>query len=397
VSAWPPFAALVTGLAVSQWARTLPALAAEGLSAELGLSPAALGVATGIYHAGFALGQVPCGVALDRYGVRRTVLGLLGVALLGILASAAAPSGPAFAAAQLVTGFGSSGGLMCSLRWAAHALPAEKFGAASGYILALGSIGLLASGTPSAWLIEGFGWRAAYLVAAGAAAGALALAALLIPRLPAAPTARSVLGDAAEVARLFAARPLLACNVLAFVGYAAFIVMRGLWAGPWLIEVRRLGLVPAGDALLLISLAMAAGPALWGFLDARLRARATMLGLSHMFGGGLLLLVAARIGDTGIDIVALTLFMLLTSSHVLVFAMVRARVDEAILGKAMSAVNFSFFAGAAVLQPLSGLAAGVAGPAGAIATLGILCAAGALLFLLLAPVPHPKIAARGTS
>lgn len=391
MSLYAPFAALITGHAVSQWVRTLPALAADGIAADLGLSPAALGLATGLYHAGFALGQVPCGVALDRYGVRATVLGLLSLALVAILASAAAPTGTTFALAQLATGFGCCGGLMSSLRWAAHALPAEKFGAASGYVLALGSAGLLASGTPSAWLIEGFGWRAAYLVASGFAALALGLAFLLIPSLPPTPSRRSVLADATEVARLFAARALLACNILAFVGYAAFIVVRGLWAGPWLIEVRGLALVPAGDALLAVSLAMAVGPALWGFLDARVGDRTTMLGASHIAGGLLLVAVAARLGGSAIDIAAITLFMLTTASHVLIFAMVRARVDEAILGKAMSAVNFSFFAGAAVLQPLSGVAAGIAGPAGAIALLGVLCTVGGALFLPLARTPHPML------
>jgi MFS family permease len=394
VSAYAPFAALITGHAVSQWVRTLPALAAEGISADLALSPAALGLATGLYHAGFALGQVPCGVALDRYGVRATVLGLLSLALVAILASAAAPTGATFAIAQFATGLGCCGGLMSSLRWAAHALPAERFGAASGYILALGSAGLLASGTPSAWLIEAHGWRAAYLVAGGFAALALGLAVLLIPRVPALPSHRSVLGDAAEVARLFASRALLACNILAFVGYAAFIVVRGLWAGPWLIEVRGLALVPAGDALLLVSLAMAAGPALWGFLDPRMRDRAAMLGASHIAGGLLLVAVAARLGGTASDIAAITLFMLATASHVLIFAMVRTRVDEAILGKAMSAVNFSFFGGAAVLQPLSGVAAGIAGPGGAIALLGGLCALGGAAFLPLARIRHPRLGAR---
>jgi predicted MFS family arabinose efflux permease len=393
VNPYPPFAALIAGLAVSQWVRTLPALAAEGLASSLALSPAALGLVTGLYHAGFALGQVPCGVALDRYGVRRTVLGLLSIAVVGVAASAVAPNGTAFAAAQLLTGLGCCGGLMCSLRWAAHALPAERFGAASGYVLALGSLGLLASGTPSAWLIEASGWRGAYAVAALFTAGALGLAFLLIPRTAQAPSLRSIRGDAIEVLGLFLARPLLPCIVLAIVGYAAFIVTRGLWAGPWLTEHLRLSLVAAGDALLVISLAMAAGPAIWGFLDPRIPARSAMLGGSHVLGGLLLLWLAG--GGAGIiaDVAALTLFMLLTSSHVLVFAMVRTRVEDAILGKAMSAVNLAFFGGAALLQPLSGLAADAFGLAGALGFLGLLCVAGALGFLVLARAPHAPITA----
>lgn len=387
MSPYPPFAALIAGHAVSQWVRTLPAVAAEGLMASLALSPGALGFATGLYHAGFAAGQVPCGVALDRYGVRRTVTALLAVAVLGMAGSAAAPSALWFGVAQLVTGFGCCGMLMCGLRWAAHALPAERFGAASGYILALGSIGLLASGTPSAWVIEAFGWRGAYAVAAMFGAATLGLAWALVPHTPTAPVTRSIAGDAAQVLGLFVSARLAPPVVLAFVGYSAFIATRGLWAGPWLTEHLGLALVPAGDALLVISLAMAAGPALWGFLDARTTRRAAMLAGSHLAGGLVLLWLAAGGGGVGADIAALTLFMTLTSSHVLLFAMTRARVEEAILGKAMSATNLAFFGGVAVLQPLSGLAAGVAGTAGALGFLGLACFAGAALFAMLARRP----------
>lgn len=388
---YPPFAALIAGHAVSQWVRTLPAVAAEGLMADLALSPGALGFATGLYHAGFAAGQVPCGVALDRYGVRRTVCALLAVAVLGMAGSAAAPGALWFGVAQLVTGFGCCGMLMCGLRWAAHALPAEKFGAASGYILALGSIGLLASGTPSAWVIEAFGWRGAYWVAGLCGAVTLALAAWLVPHTPTAPATRTVAGDAAEVLRLFVSARLAPPVALAFVGYAAFIATRGLWAGPWLTEQLGLALVPAGDALLVISLAMAAGPALWGFLDARTPRRAEMLAGSHVAGGLVLLWLATGGGGVAADIAALTLFMALTASHVLLFAMTRTRVEEAILGKAMSATNLAFFGGVAVLQPLSGLAAGAFGTQGALAFLGLACTVGAILFAWLAhrPVPMP--------
>lgn len=383
VNPYPPFVALVAGLAISQWARTLPALAAVGLSSDLALSPAGLAFATGLYHAGFALGQVPCGVALDRYGVRRTALGFLTVAVAGLVLSTAAQGVTAFAIGQALTGFGCSGGLIYNLRWAAHALPAERFGAASGYVLGLGSIGLMLSGTPSAWIILGFGWRGAYAAAGVLAVTSLLLTAWLVPPTPTAERSRSLMADAAEVLRLAVSRRLAPCAVLAFVAYAAFIGTRGLWAGPWLTDQLGLSLVRAGDALLLVSVAMAVGPALWGFLDSRIARRTALLAVSHLLGG-LVLLAIALLGLGAIaDITLLTTFMLLLGSHVLLFAVTHARVAEADLGKAMSALNLSFFVGTAVLQPLSGLAADAFGLAGALGLLGIACIGGAALFVAL--------------
>jgi predicted MFS family arabinose efflux permease len=378
-----PFAALIAGHIVSQWLRTLPAVAAEGLMADLLLSPGGLGLATGLYHAGFALGQIPTGVALDRFGVRQTVCVLLAIATLGACGSALAPNGTTFGLAQFTTGLGCCGMLMCGLRWTAYAMPPEKFGAVSGYILALGSIGLLASGTPSALLIEAFGWRGAYGMAAAAAAITLGLARVLVPYVPGQESSQSVLADARQVVRLFTSAALWPCVLLALVGYAAFIGVRGLWAGPWLTEVAGLPLVGAGHALLMISLAMAVGPALWGFIDRRMRSRVGALGWSHILGAALL--VPFGFGGLGVagDVAALTLFMALTASHILIFALARTRVEEAILGKAFSAVNLGFFGGVAVLQPLSGLAAGYGGPGAAIALLALGCGAGGVAFLWL--------------
>jgi predicted MFS family arabinose efflux permease len=378
-----PFGALIAGHIVSQWLRTLPAVVSDGLMRDLALSPGALGLATGLYHAGFALGQVPCGVALDRYGVRRTVSVLLSIATLGGAASALAPTGVLFGAAQFVTGLGCCGMLMCGLRWTAYAMPPEKFGAVSGYILALGSIGLLASGTPSALLVEVSGWRGAYGVAGGMAGVTALVAWYLVPHVPGLPATQSLLADAALVLKLFASRALWPCVLLALVGYAAFIGVRGLWAGPWLTGVAGLPLVQAGNALLVISLAMAVGPAVWGYVDRHSKGRVGLLVATHLLGG--LLLLPFGFGGFGVlgDIAALTLFMGLTASHILIFALARTRVPEAILGKSLSAVNLGFFGGVAVLQPLSGIAAGWGGPGAAIAFLAVLCALGAIAFLWL--------------
>ena len=72
-----PILVLALGHVFSNAVRTLPAVAADVLSRGLGLSPEGLAALTGAFPASFALAMIPVGVALDRYGVRRTSLGLL--------------------------------------------------------------------------------------------------------------------------------------------------------------------------------------------------------------------------------------------------------------------------------------------------------------------------------
>ena len=62
-----PFAA---GYYLSYLFRTINALIAADLTAELGLSAADLGLLTSIYFLVFAAAQMPFGVLLDRHGPR---------------------------------------------------------------------------------------------------------------------------------------------------------------------------------------------------------------------------------------------------------------------------------------------------------------------------------------
>ena len=82
-----PILALTLGHVFSNAVRTLPAMAADVLSRDLGLTPEALAALTGAFPAAFALAMVPVGVGLDRWGVRRTALVLLAIGGLRLRAS----------------------------------------------------------------------------------------------------------------------------------------------------------------------------------------------------------------------------------------------------------------------------------------------------------------------
>jgi predicted MFS family arabinose efflux permease len=384
VTAVPALGALVGAVSLSQWARTLPAVIAGGVMGEFGVSEAGLAAATAMVHLGFAVGQVPSGVALDRVGPRRTASVLLAIATAGLALTAAAPEPLSFALGQFLTGLGCSGVFMAGLVVAAQLLPPDRFGQIAGLMPALGGIGLLASGTPSAWLVDHGGWRAA--AAAAAAAGVLCLLAvrLLVPPLRPSRAGQHGLGaECLDVLILAVSPGLRAPVVLAFVGYAATLALRGLWAGPWLTDVLGFGLVQAGDVLVLLSVMMSVAPALFGWLDRHLHDRARILGLAHLAAAIVLAWLPLAGGRAAADIAAMAAVGTLIGSHVLLYPMTREAAPEGATGKALSAVNLSFFVGLTVLQPLSGLAARLAGLGAALAVFAAALAAGSVAFLAL--------------
>ncbi len=374
--------ALTCGHALSNAMRTLPALATDLLARDLGVAAESIASITGLFHFAFALGQIPVGVALDRFGVRPVAMVLISVASIGSLMAGLAGGPWSMAAAQVVMGLGFSGMLIAPMAYASSHMAAAQFGLWSGLILGLGNTGMLISASPLAWLIEVAGWRAGFY--AGAAFGALVLVLEFLFVRGVRPTPhpdRTLASDARDVVRLLGSRGLRAPIVLAFVSLAAIIGVRGLWGGPWLMDIKHLSRVETGNILLILTLALIAGPAFTGIADRRFGNRRLLVMGGHVASALLLFALLACVQMPAyVDAALLFAFGLGVTTHPLLFAIARARTTPEETGRALAAVNLAFFAGTALLLPASGLAAGYLGVAGAIGALAVALLAGCVLF-----------------
>ncbi len=384
--------ALTLGHVFSNAVRTLPAMAADVLQRDLGITADGLAALTGAFPAAFALTMLPVGVALDRFGVKPTALALLAVAAVGSLLGAVATGPWSMLGAQVVLGIGCSGMLMCPVTYAAKTLPPQQFGLWGGVIQAFGNTGMLLSASPLALLVDHAGWRSGYVACAVLAVGAALAVAVVVREVRAAPAARrSMMEDARDVIALGLSRTIRGPVVIAFASFAAVLGVRGLWGGPFLMDIKGLARVPAGHVLLACTVALIIGPAVAGMLERRFQKhRSTILVAGHLgAAAAILLLVAGGALGWGVaaDVVLLFAFGFLVSAQVICFALVRAAVPPERVGRALSAMNMSFFGGAAVLQAVSGVAASAGGVGAALLVFAIALIACTLAFLRL---PGPR-------
>jgi len=194
---------------------------------------------------------------------------------------------------------------------------------------------------------------------------------LLVPKQPAAQADQSSpLSQMAEVLRIGLSRPLRGLIALSLVSLAASLVLRGLWGGPWLMEIKALSRIEAGNMLGLFTLALIAGPVLMGMLDRSIGHRREILAATHSFAALLLALMAAGaphyplselLGVTAvparIDGVLFVVIGIGISTQPLLYGMTRQLVDAQNAGKALSAINLAFFLGAALMQSSTGVVA----------------------------------------
>ena len=387
--------ALACGHMLSTLLRTIPAISLDLMAADFHIEPQALASLTSVYHFAFAASQIPVGAAMDRFGVRPVSLSLLAGTVFGAVASGFATGPESFAVGQFMLGVATSGMLMCPMTLAAKQLSASRFGLWSGAILSIGNIGMLLSSSPLAFVIDTYGWRAGFWISAlGGIAVALAVF-VLVPNQPAEhKDDSSPLSQMVEVLRLGLSRPLRGLIALALVSLASSLVLRGLWGGPWLMQVKGLSRVEAGNQLGAFTLAMIAGPLLVGMIDRRVGRRRELVAGTHGFAALLLALMALGAPHLAVawlfgvtvmppqyDLALLVLIGLFTSAQPLLFGMSRQLVDAQVAGKALAAVNLAFFLGTALMQSITGAVAALAGLPAVLLFMAAALMVGVVIFL----------------
>jgi MFS family permease len=367
-AAWVMLLTLARGFTLSQAFRTLAAIMGPPLAGQLHLSPQQLGLWAAAFHFSFGAMQPVMGVMLDLYGVRRTILLVFPLAVVGAALSSQADSYALLIVGQMLIGIGCAPAfLVCTVFIGRH-FSAQRFTATSGLTMSVSSLGVLFTATPLAWLIEMWSWRWGFGVLTGGALLAWGAIWALVHEppgsAPAAGARPSPLTALREMLGLFTLPHTLGLVALSAVAYASFITLRGLWLGPLLIERHGFSLVQSGNVALAMTLASMASPALFGRLDPG-GARRTRLVLAMAVISATLLGAMGLLHAAWADVPLAVALGVLSGYHVLQYGYVRDSYPLAMRGRALSLYTMAMFLGVALMQWASGLAASVATHAGA--------------------------------
>jgi len=395
--------ALTCAIVISQAFRSVATILAQPLKAQFDLSAQALGVFSSAYHFTFGALQFFMGMSIDVYGVRRTVLAAFPFAIAGALLSVLAPSLNWLVLGQMLIGIGCAPAFLVSTVFIARHFSPARFAALSGLALGLGSMGMMITSTPLAWLVQHYSWPAGFV-----ALGVCALLAWLLiwwlvhePARAAPGNTPSMLEALRSYGPLFKLPYTAGILLMGFVGYASFITLRGLWLGPMLNARHDLSLVQCGNVALIVSIMSTFSLPLFGRFDpgtVRRRRRIVACGLTV---ATLFALMAFNFGasmsaeaGTVIDAALCVAVGMFSGYSALQYANVRSAYPETMTGRAMGLFNMATFLGAAFMQWFTGLTASVAQSHGiepftvVFATIAVMLAAGALSFAWLPKPPN---------
>lgn len=385
---------LISGFSLSQAFRTAAAIMAPPLQQAFALTPQQLGLFAAAFHFSFAALQLFVGMGIDVYGPRRTVVWVFPCAIVGALVTSAAQSYPMLILGQILTGIGCAPAFLVCTVFISRRFPAERFAAVNGAALGIGSVGLLLTGTPLAFMIEQFSWRAGFVALAICAALAW-LAILLLVRDDGhgehGHQPLDVMAALRGYGELFRLPHTLGIVGLALFSYAAFMALRGLWLAPLLIERHGFTLVGAGNVAVAISILGMIGAPLFGRLDpGDRRRRAWIMGCALTTAA--LFFGMALHPNAAVEVALALAISLLSGFGTLQYADVRSAYPPRMTGRAMAVFTMAMFLGVAVMQWLTGGVASIASAmqveryAAVMAAIGGFLVLGVLAFRLL-PAP----------
>ncbi|HEY1246584.1 MAG TPA: MFS transporter [Hyphomicrobiaceae bacterium] len=346
-----PFAA---GYYLSYLFRSINALIAGDLVAELGLTAADLGLLTSVYFLLFAAVQLPCGVLLDRYGPRLIDSALLLVAAAGSLLFALADGVATLLVGRALIGLGVAVGLMAGLKAIVLWFPPDRVALANGAYIMLGALGALSATGPAETVVQALGWRGLFTALAVASATVALIILLVVPDKKA-PTQAATSPRIGFLAIYLDPR-FLRIAPLAALGVGTSFSLQGLWAAPWLADVARLDRSAVVRHLALMAAVLAASALLLGAAAERLRRAGIPTEL--FLAATLTLSMAAQLALLlGVPVSSYVLFSVIAAAAattVLSFAVLAQYFPKEVSGRANAALGVLNMGTAFGLQCLSG-------------------------------------------
>lgn len=339
---------------LSQFYRSFLAVLTPALTSELGATNSDLALASGIWFFTFACMQFAVGIALDRYGPRRTSSILLGFAGGGgVMLFAAAQSPLMIVAAMGLIGVGCSPVLMASLFIFARAYNPARFALLTSVFIGVGNFGNIFAASPMALAAESLGWRSVVAIIAVVTV-IIAIALFMFVHDP----EIDHTGDSSGLSgylELLNIKALWFIIPLSIVGYSAVAGIRGLWVGPYLADVFGADAIQIGHLTLGMAVATALGSIAYGPLDAVFNTRKwVVVAGAALTVAALVFLALHPTGSMAMITLAMIIIGVSGTSYGVIMAHAKSSFPDHLTGRGVTLMNFFSIGGVALMQLATG-------------------------------------------
>jgi predicted MFS family arabinose efflux permease len=262
--AYLAWAAVAIAYAIAFLQRVSPQSITQNFMADFSTDAAGVALLASSYFWGYTLMQIPAGLLVDRYGVKRVVLFSMAASSLGSAAFALAPNLLDVFAARLIVACGDALVFTALLKLVALSFRDERFGIMSGISQVSGYVGGVIATTPLAAAVSGFGWRACFVFIACIGVANLAFASLVLKADPAAQGSKTLRGVLDASRQSLSQLANWGCAMTFASHFAVVTTLSGVWGIPMVAHFFNISPSAAGTPLLAFMVCNAIGSIVLG-------------------------------------------------------------------------------------------------------------------------------------
>ncbi|MDP2193370.1 MAG: MFS transporter [Alphaproteobacteria bacterium] len=247
--------------------RVGPSVMMEPLRQEFELGAIKFAFMTALFAYAYGLLQIPMGLFLDHFGVRKTALISISLCTTGALTFYSALSYEMMCMGRVLMGVGAASGLISALKLVGDAIPKNYQGTLMGLTLGLGTVGALIAGKPQSYLMDVYGWRQAGLISAMGGLVLVVAAILFIPKNMNQHTPNSeksekndtTQGVKTSLLKVIQSKAILVYALLAFGIFAPFAALSDTWGMGFLMTKYALKSTEAAECIGFVFIGLSVG------------------------------------------------------------------------------------------------------------------------------------------
>jgi len=338
--------------------RVSPSVMTSELMQDFDISSSSLGFLTSFYYLSYALLQVPCGLVLDRYGVRNIVTVSALICVAGTYVFAVSETLYLAKIGRFLIGAGSACAFISCLKLCAEWFRPHRFAQMAVLTNLMGLLGNTMAESPLAFLVESVGWRNSLLILSAAGLGVAALCWFLIKEKPehhGVDEESSYSNLMCSLKEVLKNRQILLAGIVGGLMYLPISAFGELWAVPYLKCVYNIDTEMAATANIMLVVGMGFGALLMEKLADTVRSYINVLRISS-FVGVIMFALITMASKFPLEMIFLFLLVagIFAGGQVLCFSWAKHSVSSKVSGTAAAFTNGTVMAIGFIFQPLLG-------------------------------------------
>lgn len=332
----------------------------EGLKESLDLNPKSLSILSSCFYYSYILMQIPVGMILDRYDIRKVTSAAILLVSLSLCVFALSTNFAFAVFARILMGISCSFGFLGLIVAIGKWFPKRYFAFIVAISESIGMFGVAGFSSFLSQMVVEYDWRIASFASAvlglllamgmfwGAPRGKVQAKDLDVSKEPEqAPLWQSL-------KTVLKTKEVYLGGLFSFALFSIITVFAGLWGIPFLMASANVNLILATSLISMIYIGTAISSPLIGWLTGLVKMSTLMMG-SSLLAGLLMLAVLFASKMTVMELYVLIFFLGFVSAvYQLPFALVNNKVPHACKGIALGITNIICMLSGPILQPIIG-------------------------------------------